>query len=42
MKHLQGIGNFLLAEKRVNALPTDWTRLLNTQPIQTFLANEKK
>ncbi|MFY7917155.1 MAG: aliphatic sulfonate ABC transporter substrate-binding protein [Rubrivivax sp.] len=42
MKHLQGIGNFLLGEKRVNALPSDWTRLLNTQPIQTFLANEKK
>jgi aliphatic sulfonates family ABC transporter substrate-binding protein len=42
MKHLQGIGNFLLNEKRVNALPSDWTRLLNTQPIQTFLANEKK
>jgi hypothetical protein len=42
MKHLQGIGNFLLGEKRINALPSDWTKLFNTQPIQTFLAAEKK
>jgi aliphatic sulfonates family ABC transporter substrate-binding protein len=42
MKHLLGIGNFLVGEKRINALPADWTKLFNTQPIQTFLANEKK
>lgn len=38
MKHLQGIGDFLLAEKRIQALPADWTGLLNTKPIQTYLA----
>ena len=42
MKHLQGIGNFLVAEKRINALPADWSRLFNTQPIQVFLAGERK
>jgi aliphatic sulfonates family ABC transporter substrate-binding protein len=42
MKHLQGIGNFLVAEKRINALPADWSRLFNTQPIQAFLASETK
>ncbi|MFN9807168.1 MAG: aliphatic sulfonate ABC transporter substrate-binding protein [Betaproteobacteria bacterium] len=42
MRHLQGIGNFLLGEKRINAVPSDWTKLFNTQPIQTFLAAEKK
>lgn len=42
MKHLQGIGNFLLAEKRISALPADWTKLFNTQPIQELLKSEKK
>lgn len=42
MKHLQGIGNFLVAEKRISALPTDWTKLFNTQPIQELLKAEKK
>ncbi len=41
MKHLQGIGDFLLAEKRIQALPADWTGLLNTKPIQTYLAGRK-
>jgi taurine transport system substrate-binding protein len=42
MKHLQGIGQFLLTEKRINALPANWVPLFNTKPIQQFLANEKK
>jgi hypothetical protein len=42
MKHLQGIGGFLVAEKRISAAPSDWTRLFNTQPLQDFLRSEKK
>jgi taurine transport system substrate-binding protein len=42
MKHLQGIGGFLVAEKRISAVPSDWTRLFNTQPLQDFLRSEKK
>jgi aliphatic sulfonates family ABC transporter substrate-binding protein len=41
MKHLQGIGAFLLAEKRIQALPADWAGLLNTKPIQAYLASRK-
>jgi aliphatic sulfonates family ABC transporter substrate-binding protein len=42
MKHLQNIGAFLLAEKRIQALPTDWAGLFNTKPIQAYLASQKK
>jgi taurine transport system substrate-binding protein len=42
MKHLQGIGAFLVGEKRITAPPSDWSKILNTQPIQTFLAASKK
>ena len=42
MKHLQGIGTFLVAEKRIGAAPSDWSRIFNTQPIQNFLKAEKK
>ncbi len=42
MKHLQGIGAFLVAEKRISAAPADWTRLFNTRPMQEFLRAEKK
>lgn len=42
MKHLQGIAGFLVAEKRISAAPSDWSRLLNTRPLQDFLAAEKK
>lgn len=38
MKHLKNIGDFLLAEKRIQALPADWSGLINTKPIQTYLA----
>ncbi|HEX8418256.1 MAG TPA: aliphatic sulfonates ABC transporter substrate-binding protein, partial [Methylobacterium sp.] len=38
MKHLHGIGAFLVAEKRIQAVPTDWNALFNTRPIQTYLA----
>jgi aliphatic sulfonates family ABC transporter substrate-binding protein len=39
MKHLQGIGAFLLAEKRIQALPGDWAGLFNTKPIQAYRAS---
>ncbi len=38
MKHLQGIGTFLVAEQRIPALPADWKGLFNTKPIQQYLA----
>jgi taurine transport system substrate-binding protein len=41
MIHLKDIGDFLLAEKRINALPADWSRIINTQPLQTYLAAKK-
>jgi ABC-type taurine transport system substrate-binding protein len=41
MKHLQGIGAFLLEEKRIQALPSDWAGLFDTKPIQTYLASRK-
>jgi aliphatic sulfonates family ABC transporter substrate-binding protein len=40
-KHLQGIAAFLLAEKRIQAVPTDWAGLLNTKSIQIYLASKK-
>jgi taurine transport system substrate-binding protein len=41
MKHLQGIAAFLVSEKRINAPPSDWSKIFNTQPIQVFLAANK-
>jgi taurine ABC transporter substrate-binding protein len=41
MKHLQGIGAFLLEEKRIQALPSDWAGLFNTKPIQAYIASRK-
>jgi taurine transport system substrate-binding protein len=41
MAHLKDIGDFLLAEKRINALPSDWSKIINTQPLQTFVAANK-
>jgi taurine transport system substrate-binding protein len=41
MIHLKDIGDFLLAEKRINALPRDWSGIINTQPLQTYLAAKK-
>jgi aliphatic sulfonates family ABC transporter substrate-binding protein len=41
MIHLKDIGDFLLAEKRINALPTDWSGIINTKPLQTYLAAKK-
>lgn len=38
VRHLRGIGDFLLAEKRIQALPADWRGLINTRPLQQFLA----
>lgn len=40
-KHLQGIAAFLLAEKRIQAVPTDWAGLMNTKAIQAYLAGRK-
>jgi aliphatic sulfonates family ABC transporter substrate-binding protein len=42
MKHLQGIGAFLVLEKRISAAPSDWTRLFNTRPLQELLRAEKR
>jgi taurine transport system substrate-binding protein len=41
MVHLQDIGDFLHAEKRIDALPTDWSKIINTQPLQTYLAGKR-
>ena len=38
MKHLHGIAAFLVAEKRIQAPPADWSGLFETRPIQTYLA----
>ncbi len=40
MKHLEDIGEFLLAEKRITALPTDWSKIINTQPLQTYVSGK--
>ncbi len=37
MKHLQGIGDFLAGQKRIEALPSDWRGLFNTSPIVEVL-----
>ncbi|KQO91158.1 NrtA/SsuA/CpmA family ABC transporter substrate-binding protein [Methylobacterium sp. Leaf91] len=41
MKHVQGMGAFLLAEKRIQAMPSDWSAFFNTKPIQAYLAGQK-
>ncbi|MGF6629515.1 taurine transport system substrate-binding protein [Pseudomonas frederiksbergensis] len=41
VKHFQAIGQFLLAQERIQALPTDWSLLFNTQPIETYLKAHK-
>ena len=41
MKHLQSIGAFLVAEKRISAAPANWGPIFNTRPIQEFLRAEK-
>jgi aliphatic sulfonates family ABC transporter substrate-binding protein len=40
-KHLQGIAAFLVEEKRIQAAPADWSGLLYTKPVQTYLAGRK-
>jgi aliphatic sulfonates family ABC transporter substrate-binding protein len=40
--HLQGIAAFLVEEKRIQAPPADWSGILNTRPIQTYLAARPK
>ena len=37
MKHLQGIGDFLAGQKRIQALPADWRGLFNTSAIVEVL-----
>lgn len=39
MKHLQGIGAFLIEQKRIQAEPKDWAGLFYAKPIQTYLAS---
>lgn len=41
MKHLQGIAAFLVEQKRIPAPPADWSGILDTKPIQTYLAARK-
>ena len=41
MKHLQGIGAFLVAEQRIKEPPKDWAGLFNTGPLQKAIAAEK-
>ncbi|GAC1327680.1 MAG: taurine ABC transporter substrate-binding protein [Beijerinckiaceae bacterium] len=38
MTHLQDIGDFLISEKRINALPKDWSGIIDTGPLQAFVA----
>lgn len=39
MTHLKGIAAFLVAENRIPAAPSDWSRIFNTRPIQRFLGS---
>jgi taurine transport system substrate-binding protein len=41
MDHLKDIGDFLIEQKRINALPQDWSKIINTQPLQAYLAAKK-
>ena len=41
MVHLKEIGDFLISEKRINALPADWSKIINSQPMQAYLAASK-
>ena len=41
MAHLKDIGDFLMEQKRINALPADWSKIIDTQPLQTYLAEKK-
>jgi aliphatic sulfonates family ABC transporter substrate-binding protein len=41
MKHLQGIAAFLVEQKRIQAAPADWSGIVDTKPIQKYLASRK-
>lgn len=41
LAHLKDIGDFLLAEKRINSLPADWSKIIDTQPIKAYVAAQK-
>lgn len=41
MAHLQDIGDFLISEKRIAALPKDWSKIIDVQPLETYLATKK-
>lgn len=41
MVHLKEIGDFLVTEKRINALPADWSKIINTKPMQAYLTANK-
>lgn len=41
MAHLQDIGDFLIAEKRIAALPKDWSKIIDVTPLQTYLASKQ-
>lgn len=40
MVHLREIGDFLLSEKRIGALPADWSKIIDVEPLQTYLAKK--
>jgi aliphatic sulfonates family ABC transporter substrate-binding protein len=41
MAHMQDIGDFLISQRRIAALPKDWSKIIDVQPLQTYLANKK-
>lgn len=41
MAHLQDIGDFLISQKRITALPKDWSEIIDVQPLQTYLRDRK-
>lgn len=36
-KHFEGIAQFLVEQKRIDAVPTDWSGFFNTKPLETYL-----
>jgi len=41
LAHLKDIGDFLISEKRIKALPADWSKIIDSQPLQNYLAAKK-
>ncbi len=41
MEHLQEIGDFLISQRRIAALPKDWSKIIDVEPLQTYLEKTK-